>query len=65
MIPPESVVTVLDILFKHYKANAQSGEALGAFNRRIGMDYLIQMYKDNPSTAELMAKTYPTDCLID
>lgn len=65
MIPPESVVTVLDILFKHYKANAQSGETLGAFNRRVGMDYLIQMYKDNPSTAELMAKTYPTDCLID
>ena len=65
MIPPESVVTVLDTLFKHHKANAKPDESLGAFNRRVGMDYLIQMFKDNPTTAELMAKTYPTDCLID
>jgi sulfite reductase (NADPH) hemoprotein beta-component len=65
MIPPESVVTVLDTLFKHHKSNAKPDESLGAFNRRVGMDYLIQMFKDNPTTAELMAKTYPTDCVID
>lgn len=65
MIPPESLVVVLDTLFKYYNANAQPGESLGAFNRRIGMDKLIEMFKTDPSTAELMNKTYPTDCLID
>ena len=65
MIPPESVVVILDTLFKHYKSNAQNNESLGTFNRRVGMDYIINMFKENPSTSELMAKTYPTDCLID
>jgi sulfite reductase beta subunit-like hemoprotein len=65
MIPPDKVVVVIDTLFKHYKANAKPGEDLGAFNRRLGMDGLIAMFKANPSTAELMAKTYPTDTVIE
>ncbi|MBL8012301.1 MAG: nitrite/sulfite reductase [Candidatus Omnitrophica bacterium] len=65
MITPYSVVVVFDNLFNHYKANARAGESLGTFNRRVGMDYLIKMYKDDPATSELMAKTYPTDCVID
>ncbi len=65
MIPPEKVTVVLDTLFKYFKANAKTGEDLGTFNRRIGMDKLIVMFKENPATAELMAKTYPTDCVID
>ncbi len=64
MIPPDKVVVVIDALFKHYKANVQNNESLGAFNRRLGMDGLIAMFKANPDTAELMAKTYPTDCVM-
>ncbi|HLD88228.1 MAG TPA: nitrite/sulfite reductase, partial [Candidatus Omnitrophota bacterium] len=64
-IPRERVAAVLDVLFKFWKAKAKPGEDLGYFNRRIGMEGLISHFKGNPVTADLMAKPFPADCVID
>jgi sulfite reductase (NADPH) hemoprotein beta-component len=64
-IPREKVAGVLDVLFKFYQGNKRDGEDLGTFNRRVGSDTLITHFKENPETAELMAKPFPTDCVIE
>ncbi|MDO8674832.1 MAG: nitrite/sulfite reductase [Candidatus Omnitrophota bacterium] len=64
-IPRERVAAVLDALFKFWKAKAKPGEDLGYFNRRIGMEGLISHFKENPITADLMAKPFPADCIIE
>ena len=64
-VPREKCAVVIDALFKFHKTNGKSGEGLGAFHRRVGMDGIIKHLKENPATADLMAKAYPTDCVID
>jgi len=64
-IPRERVAKVLDALFKFWKAKAEPGEGLGYFNRRIGMEGIINHFKENPVTVDLMAKALPADCVID
>ena len=64
-IPREKVALVLDALFKFFTKNRLGKEDLGTFNRRLGPDQLIEFFKQNPVTAELMAKPFPTDCVID
>jgi sulfite reductase beta subunit-like hemoprotein len=64
-IPRERVAAVLDVLFKFWKANARSNENLGYFNHRIGMEGMISHFKENPVTADLMAKPFPADCIIE
>jgi sulfite reductase (NADPH) hemoprotein beta-component len=64
-IPRERVAQVIDELLKNWKAKAQSGEDVGYFHRRIGMQAIITHLKENPATADLMAKTFPADCVID
>jgi sulfite reductase beta subunit-like hemoprotein len=64
-IPRERVAQVIDVLLKNWKANAQSGEDVGYFHRRIGMPAIIAHLKENPVTADLMTKTLPADCVID
>ena len=64
-IPRERVAQVIDELLKNWKAKAQSGEDVGYFHRRIGMQAIITHLKANPATADLMAKTLPADCVID
>jgi sulfite reductase beta subunit-like hemoprotein len=64
-IPRERVAQVIDVLLKYWKENAKPGEGLGYFNRRIGMDAIIDMFKANPVTADLMTKPLPADNVID
>lgn len=64
-VPRERVASVIDVLLKHWKSNAQPGETLGHFNRRIGMQAIIDLFLNNPSTADLMAKPFPADCIVD
>ncbi len=64
-IPREKVPTVIDALFKHYKAHAKPNEDLGAFHRRVGLDKIISQLKADPATADLMLKPFPSDCVID
>ncbi|MDE2027873.1 MAG: nitrite/sulfite reductase [Candidatus Omnitrophica bacterium] len=64
-IPRERVAQVLDVLLKNWKANARSGEDVGYFHRRIGMEAIISHLKENPVTSDLMVKTFPADCVVD
>ncbi len=64
-IPRERVSKVIDVLLKHWKANAKPGEGLGYFNNRIGMPAIIELFKNDPTTADLMAKPLPADCVVD
>lgn len=64
-IPRERVAQVIQVLLKHWKANAKPGESLGYFNRRIGMEAIITLFKNDPATADLMVKSLPADCVID
>jgi len=64
-VPREKVAVVIDTLFKFYETNKKSGEDLGAYHRRIGSDALIAHLKENPVTAELITKPFPTDCVIE
>ncbi len=64
-VPREKCATVIDTLFKFHKASGKSSEGLGEFHRRIGMDAIIKHLTENPATAELMAKMFPTDCVIE
>ncbi len=49
----------------NWKANAKPHESVGYFHRRIGMEAIISYLKENPVTADLMAKTLPADCIVD
>ncbi|MGE0269252.1 MAG: nitrite/sulfite reductase [Candidatus Omnitrophota bacterium] len=64
-VPREQVAVVIEALFQNFKKNAQTGEDLGAFHRRIGADAIITYLKENPPTAESMTKPFNTDCVID
>ena len=64
-IPRDQVATVLEVLFKFYKQNAKKGQSLGAFNRWIGPDKLIEYFKSNSATAALMEKPFGTECVIN
>ena len=64
-IPRERVAGVLDTLFKFYKQNAKTGEDLGTYHRRVGADAIIAHLKSQTATADLMEKTYLTDCVIE
>lgn len=64
-IPREDVITVIDVLFKFYKANAKTGEGMGAYHRRIGADAIISHLKENPATTALMQKPFPADCVME
>ena len=64
-IPRERVAQVIDVLLKNWKANAKPNESVGYFHRRIGMEAIISHLKENPVTADLMAKTFPADCIVD
>jgi sulfite reductase beta subunit-like hemoprotein len=64
-IPRERVASVINVLLKHWKANAKPGEGLGYFNRRIGMEAIIDLFKNDPASADLMAKPFPADCIVD
>ncbi len=64
-IPRERVATVIDVLLKHWKANAKPGEGLGYFNRRIGMEAIINLFKNDPATADLAAKPASADCIVE
>jgi sulfite reductase (NADPH) hemoprotein beta-component len=64
-VPREKVAIVIDALFKFHKANAKSGEDMGAYHHRIGLDAIIKHLKENPATSELMQKPMPTDCVIE
>ncbi len=64
-IPRERVAQVIDVLLKYWKANAKTGESLGYFNRRVGIASIVQHFKDNPVTTDLMVKTLSADCVIE
>ncbi len=64
-IPRDRVAQVIDVLLKHWKANAKLGEGLGYFNRRIGTEAILNLFKNDPATADLMVKPFPADCLVD
>lgn len=64
-VPREKVAAVIDVLFKFHRANAQKGESLGAFQRRIGAQALIQHLQYDPATTALMEKPFTTDCVIE
>ena len=64
-IPREKVATVIDTLFKFYKAHTKTNEDLGAYHRRIGADAVIQHLKENPATIDLMKVTAPTDYVME
>ncbi len=64
-IPRERVASVINALLKYWKANAKSGEGLGYFNRRVGIQALIEFFKNDPASADLMSKPLPADCVID
>lgn len=64
-VPRESVATVIDVLFKYHKANAQKDESLGAFLRRMGNEKVIEYLKADPATASFMEKPFPADCVME
>lgn len=64
-IPRERVAQTIDVLLKYWKANAKPGEDLGRFNRRIGAQAIIEQFQNNPVTADLMAKPFPADCVLE
>ncbi|OGX33195.1 MAG: hypothetical protein A2787_02560 [Omnitrophica WOR_2 bacterium RIFCSPHIGHO2_01_FULL_48_9] len=64
-VPREKVAVVIDVLFKFYKTTANPNESMGLFHNRIGMEAIIAHLKGNPTTAELMQKPFPTDCVIE
>jgi len=45
--------------------NAQDGEGLGDYHRRIGADAIIHHLKENHATGDLMTKPFNTDCVLD
>ena len=49
----EDVPVVIDTLFNDYKANANDGEGLGAYHRRIGDEAIVSTLKTNEKTASL------------
>ncbi|MBF0503943.1 MAG: nitrite/sulfite reductase [Candidatus Omnitrophica bacterium] len=64
-IPRERVAQVIDTLLKYWKAHAKPDESVGYFHRRVGMESIITHLKQNPVTADLMAKTISADCIVD
>ncbi len=64
-VPRDKVATLIDTLFKFYKANGKNNEDMGAHHRRIGPDAIIAHLQENPATAELMKNPFATDCIID
>lgn len=64
-VPREEVAKVIEVLFKFYEANKQSGEDMGAFHRRIGVDAIISHLKQNSVTTALMQKPFPADYVIE
>ncbi len=64
-IPREKLAIVIDALFRYYRNFANPGEDMGAFHRRIGSDAIITYLKQDPATCELMAKSFPTDTVLD
>ncbi len=64
-IPRERVAQVIDVLLKFWQTNRQKGESLGIFNRRIGIEGIVNQFKATPSIADLMTKTLPADCVIE
>jgi len=61
----EDVAKIIDILFKFYKDNAQDGESLGAYHRRVGADAIIAHLKNNPISSAYMEKPFNTATIID
>lgn len=61
----EKLADVIDALFQCHKQDGRPDEDLGAFHRRMGADAIIRHLKHHPLTAELMTKTYTTECLLD
>ena len=65
MVPRDKCAPLISEIFKNYRDNAQEGESLGAFHRRLGDKALIQFFSKNPVSADLCKKPFPADCLID
>ncbi len=63
-IPREKVALVLDTLLKFYIQNRNEGETLGYFNRRIGLQAIINFLTRHSATAELMQQTSGTDDVL-
>lgn len=63
-IPRDKVPLVLDTLFRFYTSNKNAGEDLGSFNRRMGIERIIEMFKAAPQTKDLMNMALPADCYI-
>lgn len=64
-VPRDEVAKVIDVLLNDHKANANDGEGLGAYHRRIGDDAIIALLKDNESTAALLERPFNTACVLD
>lgn len=65
-IPRARVATVLDALFRRYVAQrASPDESLGEYLRRIGPEALIAYFAADPASADLMAKSYRTDNVLE
>ncbi len=64
-IPRERVAQVIDVLLKNWKRNTRTNEDVGSFHRRVGLQAIIAHLIENPATADLMAKTFPADCIVD
>ena len=66
MIPRDKVATVIDALLKYYiQHRKDENESLGYFNRRIGLDGLIEFFKQNESTKDLMKVGMPATFFME
>jgi len=66
MIPRDKVASVIDALLKHYKKNRlNENEGLGYFARRIGLDGLIEFFKENKITKDLMRQAFPATFFME
>ena len=66
MIPRDKVSLVIDNLLKYYITNRlDKNESLGLFNRRIGMDGLIEFFKKNENTKDLMKMAFPATFFME
>lgn len=62
----EKLADLIDTLFNWHKENkTQTSEDLGAFLRRMGSDSIISHLQSHPKTAELMRKSYTTECELN
>lgn len=64
-VPRSLVPQVCAVLIDHWRANRQDGEDLGAFHRRMGTSYILNVLRNDPRSEPATKKSAPAAYVAD